>query len=500
MDTIVEQALAIEKSGKPVDALNMLFQAAQQQPNSAELWAHMALISIRVKQFDLTSQCLNVLPNFAKTFQDLNIPNLPNKTILFPILGWFFDRHDLVYNTLAQNGFFPVIMPQDLAGKTPLPDLTKENYKNYFYKNITLSTASIYSAAIVREKGIAELDVNNDAEDWRVISLQMSMLATYVDYISKIIEFYRPSRIIYPQGYVLGSSILRQIGVLKNIPILALENTMHKEKILFDNVSGISVNLNLVRNNYWRNRHLISDETARNYVKSYFENIQKTKQREHLAPQQSFDKLSIKKDKKVAFYIAQVFTDASILFGINDYFKNQADVIAKTAKEVIDRGHIFVIKLHPKERSGEASGIDPILNRNYNQLTLRRLQSSPDFAPYLNHPNVIIDTDNTYNTYDLIDKSDYCITINSQAGLEALIRGKDVILCGLSFYGGLGWTYDARDSQDIGYFIDKICAKPKSTNEAAVEAQKLFYSYLNHSCINRDLASIINLFVKGTVA
>ena len=55
-----------------------------------------------------------------------------------------------------------------------------------------------------------------------------------------------------------------------------------------------------------------------------------------------------------------------------------------------------------------------------------------------------IDADNMYDMYDLMAGCSAAVTINSQSGLEAAIRGKPVVVCGEAFYGGLGFTCEAQ--------------------------------------------------------
>ena len=55
----------------------------------------------------------------------------------------------------------------------------------------------------------------------------------------------------------------------------------------------------------------------------------------------------------------------------------------------------------------------------------------------------VIDHDNQLDTYQLIDQAAVAVTVNSQSGLEAAIRGIPVVVCGDANFGGLGFTFDA---------------------------------------------------------
>ncbi len=486
---IVDLCYTLIKRGKFFSALKLLQQGSQRSPQSHALSQSSPMPSINL--VNLTARFFENLSQTATSFQEVRGTELPQKTILIASLGWFIKRQNLVCKKLIKKGVLPVIMSAQMPEPLPLTGLTKDNYNQFKHKGVRLFDAAIYSVAIEREKGIAEIDVK-DQEDWRTLSTQMQRVAAYVDYTHRMVAFYQPMRIIYAQGYMPASAVLRQIAIIENIALVALENTLHKQRVLYDTLSGISVNLNTIRNHFWRQRHLISDTTAQTFTEAYFDSIRSHKQAEHQAPGTPLDQLPTGTPSKVALYIGQVYTDSSILFGLNPCYKNQAEVIVHAANEIISRGHILIVKLHPKEKNGA----DPIHAHAYNQLTLRKLQSTPDFSPFLTHPDLIIDADNRYDTYDLIAKADYCLTINSQAGLEALLLGKAVILCGHSFYGGMGWTHDLKDKQDMGYLIDKIISTRSTPEKGLEEIQKFFYSYLNHACIDRNLDEFIQIFTQ----
>lgn len=479
----------MEARGQRYQAVGLLFQQAKANPRDAKMWLYLSLLALRERQLDIAMQAQNILAQLGTSYMDTCIEGTPTNTILTPALGWFYEPQNDLYARLIEAGTLPVIFPFSFKVPTAVDGLTQENYATFLYKGVNLHEAALYELCIKMEKSVAELDLKNNGEQWEIFYTMCQQLASYINFLIPLVDFYRPQNIVFPQGYISYSSILRQVAIARNIPFVALENTLHKEHILYEQLSGISVNQNTVRNKFWRHKITITDNDADTFAKDYFKFIQVTKQGEHKAPQ---TKMTLPaNNKKTAFYIGQVFTDSSILFGIRNGFINQTDVITNAVQAALDKGHRIIIKLHPKEKNGN----NPISYTPYNQLTLRRLQQHPDFVPYLNHPDVIIDSENRYDTYDIIDKADYCITINSQAGLEALLKGKEVILCGNSFYGGMGWTYDAYDSDDIAHAIDKIThgTQPRCKMNKT-DIQKFFYSYLNHSCIKRDLDTIVRIY------
>ncbi|SPD74740.1 hypothetical protein PITCH_A330005 [uncultured Desulfobacterium sp.] len=492
MNAIIAQALEKEKQGKSAEALHFLFDTVNSTPTMSELWLHIALIAIRAGQYSLAIQCLNLLPKYSPSYESIKHDCLPEKTIMLTVLEWFFQKKPPIYNRLAEEGYYPVIISDNTKDRVQLSDLSPENIKDYLHNGISLYDGAVYGSAVMLEKGITELDPYSHA-DWQVIFGHMQAMAAYADYVTHMVDFYRPEKIIYPQGYLPYAHVLRQVAITKNIPYLALENTMHVERVIYDTVSGITVNKNTVRNTFWKMERYISNDTAQNFRDNYFANIKKTKHLEHFSPASSFSLAKDQKGKRTVLYIGQVGTDSSVLFGIRDGFKKQSDVIIAAIKDILHRGHRIAIKMHPKEKNGYT----PCNSAKLNHLTLRWLMNDPDFAPYSCHSDVIIDSENIYNTYDMIDAADFCITVNSQAGLEALMRGKEVILCGDAFYGMMGWTYEAWDAKDLSFCIGKALAKERRANpKPNPDVLKFVYSYLNHSCIDRDLETYIKLFTN----
>ena len=62
----------------------------------------------------------------------------------------------------------------------------------------------------------------------------------------------RFAKAIILQGHLYDHAIIRWICVQRGIEVVAVENTFNKNRIIWDNVSGLSVNKNLTRNYFWR--------------------------------------------------------------------------------------------------------------------------------------------------------------------------------------------------------------------------------------------------------
>lgn len=424
-----------------------------------------------------------------------NVCNTINKkTVMLPLACWLNIDIKSLYFKLYNKNIQLVLLTRKVDKKLNLKNITPQNYTKFNYKGVNLYKASTYSICDYLEKGEQELNTDK-LEDWITIKTHMEYTAKYADYIDLMCKYFNPHKFVFPQGHIFYSSVMRQIALTENIEIIATENTLHKNKILVERTSGITVNRNSVKNKYWRYKDIINIDIAKNFVDSYFSNISKFKQDEHTTPNNNASS-PIKKEngRKNILFLAQVSTDTSVLFDIHKGFNNQADAILATAQKTLELNQRLIIKIHPKE----IEGISPAANKPYANLTLRRLKKNRQFKNYLNNKNIIVDSNNEHNTYNLIKHSDICITINSQSGLEALLLEKSVILCGNSFYSGMGWTDEAKDKQDLDYFIEKQINND-TLNQRNNDIDIFFYTYLNYSCVDRDIECIENLFAKDSL-
>ncbi len=100
--------------------------------------------------------------------------------------------------------------------------------------------------------------------------------------------------------------------------------------------------------------------------------------------------------------------------------------------------------------------------RPYENLTHRKLlESGIKESP---NDKIFIDHTDRWSTFDLIEKSILAVTINSQAGLEAMLLGKELICCGNSYYENLQSCNSVRDSKSLETIVKKIVVNGVKTN------------------------------------
>ena len=59
---------------------------------------------------------------------------------------------------------------------------------------------------------------------------------------------YRIEKVIVLQGYLLESTAARILAHRRGIRVISFENTFNKTKLVWDDVSGVTVNKNLAKN------------------------------------------------------------------------------------------------------------------------------------------------------------------------------------------------------------------------------------------------------------
>lgn len=285
----------------------------------------------------------------------------------------------------------------------------------------------------------------------------------------QLTNFWNPLGFLLFQGFTPEAYFARQISCIRGLRLISLENTMNPRRCIMENFTGISVNFNSAIVWYYRLKDFIVSPPARNLILQ----INSKKSAEHTSPSSSV--LDCKKSKIRVLFLGQCYTDTSLLFGTKSMPEDIIPQLNKLQAEVI-------IKLHPKE----VSGITP-LGAPYNNLTYRKIKS-------LVGTHITIDYENKLSTMALIQTSDVIVTINSQAGLEALALGKEVILLGKSFYDGIGCTHNITP-EELTHTVERILSGYSKNDVRSVD--KFIDIYFNHYCQQKTETELVNFICKA---
>jgi hypothetical protein len=349
--------------------------------------------------------------------------------------------------------------------------------------------AVIYTVCNELELVPADIDLNNP-DHAEVYCKWTRIVTSCTSHIEKKIDDCGITKIFIPQGYALEAAVCRLLAVKNNLQILTIENTLSKERMLWENISGITVNSNLSKNYYWKYAPLTTTQKASDYTQKYLTNVKSIKSSEHATP--DVCSLKIDEQKKTILFLGQVYVDSSVIFGINR-FQSQERIIEHLCDYCARNGYTLIVKLHPKEIHGMSFSNKPL-----DKMTWRKICNMKSYVEkYHDHPDVIIDHENLYDTYRLIEWADVCVTVNSMAGLEACVKGKWVVICGHACFGGLGFTADAYDYEDLNYYLDKTLAYEREKFDKLHEdAMKFFYIYMNLYCVERTESELVKLLVN----
>lgn len=392
------------------------------------------------------------------------------KTI-FLDLGWFsFLPDDLLRRSLdVGQPVFRVRAPEPGNLRPKSVSIDTE------YRGISLRTLCEYELCVAFDCMPAELD--NYAEHSQLIET-IGKGKELVDWSNAVLDYFAPTRVAYPQGYVLPAAALRLVAQQRGLSLLALENTFRKDRFCWDDQSGITLATPVPMQMFESNHE--SGDTA--YFATYQQEARSLKSAEHSTGRQS--NLPQIDARKVLF-IGQVNSDSSVLFHIAPGFSSQMDVVSCVADFVQGTpGTAMMLKVHPKEVHGTNPLGLPYSLYRYNAFKER----------YAKHENqrIFIDELASIDILNAIAWADICVTINSQAGLEAAAMGKPVILCGDAHYDRLQSVAVARNGEDLRAALVQTAPRTETT-----EAQAFFKFYCENYARPATVSAFLELLAKG---
>ena len=308
--------------------------------------------------------------------------------------------------------------------------------------------------------------------------------------INKIFEKYlficnnfKVDRILLFHGYLPEDFVLRRIAKLSSIPALCIERTMRKDRLVWDCTNYTTIGsrqFNLFSKEFKVN---IDSNLINEFALNYINNINKYKLGDHQSP---VSNIKLEEGKLKILFLGQVYTDASIIMGTK-YQIDPIDLICKISEWCTFRDFISVIKFHPKEYNGanpfNAEKYDSISSIKFNE---RKRNYS------ISSNNLVLDEDNSFNTYDLIKQSDIVITINSQSGVEAALLRKNVFSIEDAFYANNGFGYVYKNFEDLSYKLDKLINDNLKINpKQERKVREFFYLYYHEFCIKNKPINIL---------
>ncbi|MDP2136898.1 MAG: glycosyltransferase, partial [Candidatus Didemnitutus sp.] len=361
-----------------------------------------------------------------------------------------------------------------------------ENARKIIYRGVCLWTVSCHRLCLLLRIPLSELEPRK-AKHLKLIKEVFSEARQLIDQAHAFVDFYQPDSIVFAQGYEINSAVLRQVAVMRGLRVVALENILHRGLLLWEDICGIAVNRHQAKNYFWRYRDSVTVEQANETATRYLSSMKQLKSGEHSSPVAGLAWGETTTGPMIV-YLAQVGTDSSVLFGSRD-FASQVAVIVALADYAARKACRLVVKLHPKESPGFVDTVP-----YYRNLTAGWLDRDEAFQETSQRlaGNLVVDRENEFDTYGLIQQADACVTINSQAGLEALLFGKEVVLCGEAYYGGLGFTHEASDGPSLEFALDRLLRDGLVRNKDD-ECRKFFHVFTEYYCVPKTVQSLLQL-------
>ena len=230
-----------------------------------------------------------------------------------------------------------------------------------------------YPLALYFEVQLHELQ-NLERLDGDIIELHRAKAAEVLLEQYKQIKAFKPHLILIAQGYGHHGTAARLLAAHFDIPVLAFENTAIDNRLVWEPVSGITVNHNIAANMFWRYADVIPEKEAEGFCNGIIAKTKEVKKLEHASPDTQW---AGQTDRPMILFLGQVYTDSSILYGSYPGLGPE-NVVAHLADYCKRHGFDLVIKLHPKEASDVPV---PGTQRKYNRLTLRKLKKQPRRSP-----------------------------------------------------------------------------------------------------------------------
>jgi hypothetical protein len=398
-------------------------------------------------------------------------------------LHWFGLNHINIKEKCEQENIKCFYAPPRRESMRISLSLDFENYRDIKHRGVPLYLCCKYDVCVKLRVPLNVLSHENNFH-WEEITSQMGIAAAYTDHIGDLLDVLKPDIVIIPQGHTLESSVIRFLAIIRGYNVVSIENSFNSKKLIWDNICGIAVNKLVARNYYWRYEDLIDQCQASQYADNYLDSIKSFKADQHISPTRAIELMS--KDKKTILFLANVLTDASIMF--NSWGITQINAIKAAATLAIKNNYKFILKIHPRER--------PQYSTNYENLTISALKADRKFWREITSTNnCLIDDDNSFDTYSLIRRSDVCITISSQAGLEALLLGKETILLGNAYYGGLGFTRELINENQLESAVSEALDPARKIVDKD-KVEKFFFIFDNLFSVEKNEFGIIEIISR----
>lgn len=363
-------------------------------------------------------------------------------------LDWYNINHKNVVLSGLRSGWISAFLP-DVSCSASAASMEKLR----FFKSSDIDEAVAYRVLVERKLGLDKPSFEMEQRH-KCASLALKLEDLYYSF--------RPTTIVYIQGFFPEAVLCRILAVRLGIAHFALDMPFVKDKLIVESVTGIAVNRTSAKVGFYSRECNMAAENCAAYKEKFLSELSRKKQKHHIpGPNQDVASLGVK--FPYMLFLGQVLIDSSILCNDQSY-PDAAELVEKLHAIAISKGMKLVVKCHPQENKG-LSAFYHVLDRPLHK-KIRHLEFSND---------IIIDSNNSLDTFALIKNAKVTVTMNSQAGFEAALMGIPSVICGEAFFSGLGFTYDVPRKEYLEAAIE--AALTHGTDGLNIERRDKFLRY-----------------------
>eukprot|EP00192_Tetraselmis_astigmatica_P003606 CAMPEP_0117667544 /NCGR_PEP_ID=MMETSP0804-20121206/11031_1 /TAXON_ID=1074897 /ORGANISM="Tetraselmis astigmatica, Strain CCMP880" /LENGTH=548 /DNA_ID=CAMNT_0005475293 /DNA_START=274 /DNA_END=1921 /DNA_ORIENTATION=- len=377
--------------------------------------------------------------------------------------------------------------------------VTASNYKDIkfhhqHYGELKLWPIAAWAVCAREERSLSEVEAQPEL-CLETIREELYQYATFIEWSLKQLDEFKPTVVVVAQGHYHFAAGFRVAAILQGLHLVALETPINNRRLVWSTISGISVDRGVERNLYWRYSEFVRAEIAQAEVRKYLERVKQSKMLVHASPENTdaLDEWLATKPRgqKILAYVGQVYTDTAVVLNIASGFTSQADIIWTVAQWCVDKNQPFIVKFHPRETPPK--DLLPIYGPRLNHLTLRRLREKYDWDGLLanNSDLILADNFNSIDTYAILDAVDAVVTINSGSGLEALLKGKEVVLAGHAYYGGMGFTHHVSDPANMRSTLSEVMGRHPTKLNIGDSVAKFFFVFNRWATIPKKADAVV---------
>lgn len=367
-------------------------------------------------------------------FKKQNFPELFDVIDEFGISAKY-DGHDSVLKKS-----WGVYNGSEITLQKSFEEMKQEQYKGFSLFDI--SKHEILSACSTTERWKGIVNHNGD-KFWDQIVYEFPEFFSgcynaakyWVDYWLSI-NLNKVSAGINFGGSLIYARAFAEVLKRRNVPVFCLEHFFTGNEFYFEKKYDSLPNNSIIKDDSF-----IASLAKRNSLfngKSYIQKINHAKNKNVTQPAYARPIENID-----CLLLCQVLNDFSILSDINK-FKNSTVFYKSFISEYLSSSKgVLAIKTHPYESQKIPEGVST---------THDELQKFVLSLPEEEQSRVLFYQQ--VSLPGLIDACNYSVLLNSQSGLEVLMRGKPLVCFGNPFYGKKGFTYDYSSVEE--FFNDKL--------------------------------------------